>query len=290
MTAATLKTERDAQHLEAASILRQLGINQQQQDHRNATDLLNVRLPVAFQRTSAFERRTMSAKANDVTREATNATTTNHHRTTEEGNSPSESEAEHVVPSTGGPLRGSTGSPSYIKQGVRQYQCSYPSCGKMYSKSSHVEAHYRTHTGEKPFACDHPDCGRRFTRSDELTRHKRKHNGIKPHVCEHCSRAFSRSDHLSSHRRTHTGEKPYVCPMSDCNRRFTRSDELHRHMKMHERRKQRDEEDVAVVAPTTTMAPLPTAKPAQEIRDRQGTHVVPVVKSPIFVSRDPSSS
>ena len=175
MTAATLKTERDAQHLEAASILRQLGINQQQQDHRNATDLLNVRLPVAFQRTSAFERRTMSAKANDVTREATNATTTNHHRTTEEGNSPSESEAEHVVPSTGGPLRGSTGSPSYIKQGVRQYQCSYPSCGKMYSKSSHVEAHYRTHTGEKPFACDHPDCGRRFTRSDELTRHKRKH-------------------------------------------------------------------------------------------------------------------
>ena len=61
-------------------------------------------------------------------------------------------------------------------------------------------------------------------------------------------------------------------------------------MKMHERRKQRDEEDVAVVAPTTTMAPLPTAKPAQEIRDRQGTHVVPVVKSPIFVSRDPSSS
>ena len=123
-------------------------------------------------------------------------------------------------------------------------------------------------------------------------------SGIKPHVCEHCSRAFSRSDHLSSHRRTHTGEKPYVCPMSDCNRRFTRSDELHRHMKMHERQKQRDEEDVAVVvAPTTTattMAPLPTAKPAQEIRDRQRMHVVvvvPVVKSPIFVSRDhvPSS-
>ena len=182
-TAATLQTERDAQHLEAASILRQLGIDQQQQDHRNATDLLNVRLPVAFQRTSAFERRTMSAKASDVTREATNAN--HHHRTTEEGNSTSESEAEHVVPSTGGPLRGSTGSPSYIKQGVRQYHCSYPSCGKMYSKSSHVEAHYRTHTGEKPFACDHPDCGRRFTRSDELTRHKRKHKyeGVREGGC-----------------------------------------------------------------------------------------------------------
>lgn len=67
------------------------------------------------------------------------------------------------------------GGQAYVKQGVRQYMCTYPDCGKLYSKSSHVASHYRTHTGERPFVCDFPDCGRRFTRSDELTRHKRKH-------------------------------------------------------------------------------------------------------------------
>ncbi|ELK32856.1 Krueppel-like factor 10, partial [Myotis davidii] len=121
--------------------------------------------------------------------------------------SPNGTRLSPIAPAPGFSPSAAKVTPQIDSSRIRSHICSHPGCGKTYFKSSHLKAHMRTHTGEKPFSCSWKGCERRFARSDELSRHRRTHTGEKKFACPMCDRRFMRSDHLTKHARRHLSAK-----------------------------------------------------------------------------------
>ncbi|XP_053659505.1 sal-like protein 1 [Anopheles marshallii] len=84
-------------------------------------------------------------------------------------------------------------SPSAIK-------CRY--CNRVFPREKSLQAHLRTHTGERPYLCDYPGCTRAFTQSGQLKTHQRLHTGERPFICSvpHCLMRFTHANrHCPDH-------------------------------------------------------------------------------------------
>lgn len=78
-----------------------------------------------------------------------------------------------------------------------------------------------------PFKFCCPFCSYATNNSTNLQAHKRTHTGERPFKCDMCSKSFSQKIHLQDHFRSHTGERPFFCLY--CKKSFTRKFYLNKH-------------------------------------------------------------
>ncbi|CAL4062048.1 unnamed protein product, partial [Meganyctiphanes norvegica] len=78
-------------------------------------------------------------------------------------------------------------------------------CHRVFPREKSLQAHLRTHTGERPYNCDYPGCTKAFTQSGQLKTHQRLHTGEKPFICAApgCTSRFT-------HANRHCAEHPYA--------------------------------------------------------------------------------
>ncbi|GAA5832328.1 hypothetical protein JCM11251_006411 [Rhodosporidiobolus azoricus] len=113
---------------------------------------------------------------------------------------------------------------------LKKFMCTWPGCGKCYTRPARLEEHQRVHTGERPFACT--QCTSTFARDSHLKAHMRTHSSQKekryPCKEEGCDKKFWTNQHLKKHVEVVHKGKTYDCP--SCDESFRKHHQLRTHI------------------------------------------------------------
>lgn len=150
----------------------------------------------------------------------------------------------------------------HIDRSEWKYVCAY--CNRRFPLKTNLDAHTKTHTGERNFACHL--CNHRCVNRSVLLRHITSHSNvrlfkctvcvmeykyqksldvhmtkahgigdakiperIKKYFCHICPKSYFANNKLQKHIRTHTGERPFACHI--CDKRFIDKSYIKQHLK-----------------------------------------------------------
>merc|ERR550534_2852779 len=111
--------------------------------------------------------------------------------------------------------------------------CSYPGCGKLFSKNT-IKKHMNCHL---PGICPYPHCKKKFTSKNRLKCHVEivhEAHLQKKFPCPHCPQIYKRTVDLRRHiSEVHVLGKIFNCPEMGCNQVFRRQTTLDQHARLH---------------------------------------------------------
>lgn len=112
------------------------------------------------------------------------------------------------------------------------YECSFPNCGKKYSRPILIRQHENSHVNKRPFKCPEPGCDKAFFKNSNLKDHEYTHRPTneRPFACRLCEMKFISLDRLRKHELTHT--ERYKCSFEECSQAFWSYQGLKRHKNM----------------------------------------------------------
>ncbi len=131
---------------------------------------------------------------------------------------------------TESPTESSTQSSKRTRPRAKVHHCDFKGCDKVYSRTSLLDQHKRSHTGERPFICT--TCGDSFFRASHLKIHKFSHlkDSEKPFRCETCGKGCNTTQHLRRHIKTHIAS--VLCTYEGCDAKFHRKTQLNKHIRI----------------------------------------------------------